>query len=68
MACGSIQYVDNPPDICLQLELSLLKRMFFKRKACEETQTQYTVCNVLHKYCLSTLCPHRLCIISLYDT
>lgn len=32
--------VENIPVICLQLGLSLLKRMFFKRKACKETQFQ----------------------------
>lgn len=38
----SLLYGENLPDMCLQLELPLLKRMFFKRKACKETHIQQT--------------------------
>lgn len=49
------------PDICLQLELSLLKRTFFRRKACKETNSvtkfarNIAWCNVL--YLLDIVCP-----------
>lgn len=39
------------PDICLHVEFSLLKRMFFKRKACKETNSVHSNWNFSYMSC-----------------